>query len=159
MRVCVGYGAGNKDMLAARLNNIWAMQNTPGAMQARIVTPQNLYATAEAIVKASDFNTNRFFTDPSTLPPPPPPPPTADQIYQQVENRKIDSNLQVKQAEIAEQARKDDNHVRLEMWKTNKDAVNQVIVERVKGEERVELEEVKNQGKVQAAKAQPSAPN
>jgi hypothetical protein len=147
MRVCVGYGAGNKDMLSARLNNIWAMQTSPAAMQARIVDPRNLFATAEAMVKASDFNTNKFFTDPATLPPPPPPPPTSDQVYEKVETQKLHSGHQLKMTEISEKARQDDNHARLEMWKLDKTAVNEVIVERVKGAERVELEHVKNDGK------------
>ena len=105
MKVTVGFGAGNKDALAGRLMNIWAMQTSPQAMQARIALPDDLYETAQALVKASDFTTNKFFTDPSTLPPPPPPPPTTDEVYAKVEEMKVMSSERVKGAEIQSKER------------------------------------------------------
>jgi hypothetical protein len=114
MRVSVGFGAGNKDVLIARLNNIWAIQTNPIAAQSRISNPKNLYETAMAIVKAADFTApHKFFTDPSTLPPLPPPPPSSDQIWAMVEGHKIASNERLKLAQLAEESRQAGN----ENWK------------------------------------------
>ena len=144
MKVTVGFGAGNKDALAARLMNIWAMQTNPIAMQARIAMPDDLFETAQALVKASDFTTNKFFTDPRTLPPPEPPPPTQEQIFAAVEFAKINSNERLKFAELAEKSRQAGN----ENWKDLLMQAREIEAEK-------ELERIKGEMKVKAEKAKP----
>ena len=130
MRVSVGFGAGNKDMLVARLANIWQMQTSQIALQSRIVDPKNLFETAQAIVKASDFTMNKFFTDPTTLPPPPPPPPTTDQVYAAVE-----------QAKIKEDGRQSDNEILAKLALQENEVAGDTLIERIKGQERRALKE------------------
>lgn len=100
MRVCVGYGAGNKDMLVARLMNMWAIQTSPPAQMSGLATPSNLYETAVALTKASDFTAPEKFWNNPAVNPPPPPPPNSDQIWAMVEGEKIKSGERIKAAEL-----------------------------------------------------------
>jgi hypothetical protein len=143
MKVTVGFGAGNKDALAGRLMNIWAMQTSPQAMQARIALPEDLYETAQALVKASDFTTTKFFTDPATLPPPQPQP-TQDQIWAMVEGRKIESNERIKFAELA-----------IEAKAKGVDNFHELIVQAREHAHEKQLEHIKGEEKVKAEKAKP----
>jgi hypothetical protein len=105
MRICVGYGAGNKDALAARLVQIMSIQREMLAGGMRTANEQNVYAAAVELAKASDFTTpQRFFTDPQSLPPPEPKP-TEAEIYAGVEQQKLQSSEREKIAEISSQER------------------------------------------------------
>jgi hypothetical protein len=100
MRICVGYGAGNKDALVARLTMIANFQKEAALGGLPIVQPANFYETATELVKASDFTSpQRFFTDPASIPPAPPKP-TEAEIFAGVENAKLQSSERVKQADI-----------------------------------------------------------
>lgn len=101
LKVSVGFGAGNKDVQAARAANVWQMQLQAAQAGTRIVQEPNLYEAAIAYAKAADFQQpEKFWTDPRQLPPPPPPPPTTDQIYAQVEGVKLQSNERIRASEI-----------------------------------------------------------
>ncbi len=105
MRIVVGYGAGNKDALVARLMMIANVQKEAMLGGLTIVTPQNVYETAVELTKASDFTApQRFFTDPSTVEPPPKQPSEAE-IYAGVEQAKLQSAQQVKAAELQSEER------------------------------------------------------
>lgn len=78
--VTVGLGNGNKDQAIAHATNLFGIQKAflEGG-KASMVSDENLFATAELYVKASDLKqTEKYFTDPSTVPPearqPPPDP-------------------------------------------------------------------------------------
>jgi hypothetical protein len=107
MRICVGYGAGNKDALVSRLMMIANFQKEAMIGGLPIVQPQNVYQTATELVKASDFTApERFFTDPATVPPQPKQPSEAE-IYAGVEQAKLQSAERVKGAELqSEEKRK-----------------------------------------------------
>lgn len=76
MRISVGFAAGNKDAMVARLMMIAQLQEKAMAGGVPIVNPQNLYQTALELTKAADFSApQRFWTDPTTVPPPQPPQP------------------------------------------------------------------------------------
>jgi len=76
MRIAVGFAAGNKDAMVARLTSIWQLQQAAMQSGMPIVKPENMYRTALEMVKASDFSQPEgFFTDPATVPPPQPPQP------------------------------------------------------------------------------------
>ena len=139
MRIVVGYGAGNKDALVARLMLIANMQKEMAAAELPTVNAQNLYATAIEITKASDFTApQRFFTDPATVPPPPPPSPTPDaQLAGQVEVERIKSSERVKAAEI------DSNERTKQAELLSRDQL-----ERFKGELAIVLEQMKQGGEV-----------
>lgn len=145
MRICVGYGAGNKDALAARLMGLMGIQKEALAGGLRIATEQNIYETAIEYTKASDFTApQRFFTDPASLPPPPPPGPSPDvQLASQVELQKTQSSERVKAAEIQSQERvkaaelaQKDRHAELQ-------AELQVVLEQMKQGGSVDLERLR----------------
>lgn len=98
MRISVGYAAGNKDAMVARLMLIAQLQEKAAAGGVPIVKADNLYQTALEITKASDFSApQRFWTDPSTVPPPPPPQPdvtimAAEQLKSQTTLAKTDKD-------------------------------------------------------------------
>jgi hypothetical protein len=102
LKLSVGFGAGNKDIQAARAANIWQMQLQAAQSGSRIVQEANLYESALAYAKAADFTVpEKFWTDPRSLPPPQPPPPSTDQIYAMVEKEKIASGERQKAADLA----------------------------------------------------------
>lgn len=108
-KTVVGYAAGNKDAMVAKLMMIGNMQEKALAGGLPIVTPENAYETASELVKASDFSTpDRFFTHPSKIPPkgPPQPDPTiiaAEQIKAKTTEQKTIAELQQKDRESAAQ--------------------------------------------------------
>jgi hypothetical protein len=143
MRICVGYGAGNKDALVSRLMLIANIQEKMLAGGLPTVNAQNVYETAIEITKASDFSApQRFFTDPSTVEPPPPKP-TEAEIYAGVEQAKLQSAEKIKSAEIdsAERTKQaellqKDQMAELEAWV-------KVLIEQMKGGQGVEIEKVR----------------
>jgi hypothetical protein len=103
-RISVGYAAGNKDALMARLMSIAQLQEKAAMAGSNIVTPQNLYETAIEMTKASDFAApQRFWTNPQGAPPKPPPQP--DVTVMAAENIKAQIALQSKQLDVEQKER------------------------------------------------------
>jgi hypothetical protein len=139
MRICVGYGAGNKDALVSRLMLLATAQKEALAAGVPICTPQNAYETMIELTKASDFSApQRFWTPPEKIPPPPPPQPSPDaQLAAQVETGRIQSDTQVKVEQIAS-----DERVKAA------DIDSKERVERFKGELQILLKEMEAGGQV-----------
>jgi hypothetical protein len=140
MKIVVGYGAGNKDALVARLALILQQQKESLAMGLRVASEQNIYESQVELTKASDFSApQRFWTDPSTLPPPQPPDPTKDPVFvmeqmkksfdQQMAQMKIESEERIKHAELLAK----DQLAKL-------DAEVKILIEQMKGGQSESLE-------------------
>lgn len=118
-RISVGYAAGNKDAMVAKLMAMANMQKEALMGGLPIVTPDNVYQTAIELTKASDFSSpERFWTDPQKIPPKEPPP---DPM---IESEKIKSQttLQKTQAEIDADLKKHNDQVLMDKYKVDTDA-------------------------------------
>lgn len=145
MRLVVGYGAGNKDALVSRLMLIANMQKEMLVGGLPTVTPENVYATAIEVAKASDFSApQRFFTDPRTMPPPAPPQPTPDaQLAAQVEGERIQSGERIKKAELELDLQKTQATLLQRDQEAELEARVKLILEEMKGGASVDLERVR----------------
>jgi hypothetical protein len=111
MQVSVGLGTGNKDQELAHLMTIWQGQQTlmqhPNPAFAGMVTPKNVFNTAEQICAKAGLKTAApYFTDPDEIPPqqpqrdqPPPPDPRLIQVQQsgQLDQAKAQHEAQLKE--------------------------------------------------------------
>lgn len=152
MRVVVGFGAGNKDTLSARLMNMLQVMN--GAKQAgsRTVTDQNLYEVELELTKSYDFTApERFWTDPSQLPPPEPVPDPqlelvkiegqkAQTAAQKVENdaSEVEIDADLKKYEI-------DQKNELDKYKADLQAETQIILAKLNADKTVNVEQLKGE--------------
>jgi hypothetical protein len=149
MRICVGYGAGNKDALVARLMMIANVQKEMMVGGLPTVTPQNLYETAIELAKASDFSApQRFFTDPSTVQPQPPKP-TEAEIYAGVEQAKLASAEKIKQAELLSSERTKQAELLHKDQLAQLEAEVKILIEQMKGGQSADLERIRQSGSAQ----------
>jgi hypothetical protein len=149
-RISVGYAAGNKDALMARLSMIAQMQEKAAAGGLPIVTPQNIYETAIEMTKASDFSApQRFWTNPQDAPPPPPPQP--DVTVMAAEQIKSQTALQTKQLDVEQKERDSERDFAIKKYQIDADvqmkaglALHQAETEKEKlaltGEQTAQLE-------------------
>jgi hypothetical protein len=141
-RVSVGFAAGNKDALVAKLMMIANMQKEALMGGLPIVTPENVYETALELTKASDFSSpQRFWTDPRKIPPKEPPP---DPM---IESEKIKSQttLQKTAAEIQKERELKDKELMLEKYKIDTDAQVKLTLAEAQIESQHTLEDKKAQ--------------
>lgn len=138
-KISVGYAAGNKDAMVSRLMMIAAQQMQAIQLGLPVVQPRNVYETNIELAKAADMSTpERFFTDPATLPPPGPPQPdptvmAVEQMKQQTEGAKIQSNERIKVAELKEQRYETDTEANVKLAIANQQATHAREMEGVKG--------------------------
>lgn len=91
--VMVGLGNGNKDQAMAHATNLLGIQaEMLKGGKADLVSDENLFHAAELYCKSADLKqTERYFTDPKSLPPKPPgPPPDPKAIEAQAEAQRKD---------------------------------------------------------------------
>lgn len=120
-RISVGYAAGNKDALVARLMMILNQQMQALQLGLPIVQPRNVYETSIELAKAADMSVpDRFFTDPSTLPPPGPPQP--DPTIMAAETLKTQSAEKIKSAELQSAEKIKEGELQIEKYKTDLDS-------------------------------------
>lgn len=120
-KTVVGYAAGNKDAMVARLMMIGNAQKEALMGGLPIVTPENVYETMTELVKASDFsNPDRFFTDPKKIPPKGPPQP--DATVMAAEQMKTQSAERIKGAELQQKDRENASKLELDKYKTDTQA-------------------------------------
>jgi hypothetical protein len=141
-RISVGYAAGNKDALVARLTMIAQMQERAMAGGLPIVRPENLYETAMELTKASDFSApNRFWTDPKTVPPPQPPQPDITVMAAEQENTK--RTITAKQLDVEQKERDSVRDFELKKFEIETNARSQMEAERMRMEGAHALEDKK----------------
>jgi hypothetical protein len=149
LRIVVGYGAGNKDALVARLMMIASVQKEMMVGGLPTVTPQNIYETAIELTKASDFSApQRFFTDPSTVEQPPPKP-TEAEIYAGVEQAKLQSAEKIKGAEIESAERTKQAELLHKDQLAKLEAEVKILIEQMKGGQSADLERIRQSGSAQ----------
>lgn len=120
-RISVGYAAGNKDALMARLQLIAQMQEKAAMGGLPIVSPQNMYETAIEMTKASDFSApQRFWTNPQDAPKKPPPQP--DVTVMAAEQLKSQTTLQTKQLEVQQKERDSQRDFEIKRYQIDTDA-------------------------------------
>ncbi len=120
-RISVGFAAGNKDAMMARLMTLAQMQEKAAMGGLPIVTPQNMYETAIEITKASDFSApQRFWTNPQDAPPKPPPQP--DVTVMAAEQEKTQRDLTAKQMDTEQKERDSIRDFEIKRYQIDKDA-------------------------------------
>jgi hypothetical protein len=108
-RISVGFAAGNKDAMMARLQQIAMFQAQALQAGLPIVNPRNAYETMIELTKAADLSTpERFWTDPATVQPQPPPPNPQLEVEQvkgqfALQEKQMDSQTKVTVAQIGAQ--------------------------------------------------------
>jgi hypothetical protein len=139
-RISVGYAAGNKDALVARLTMIAQMQERALAGGLPIVTPQNVYETAMELTKASDFSApNRFWTDPKTMPPPQPPQPDITVMAAEQENTK--RTIESKRMDVEQKERDSIRDFEIKKFDIETKAQSSLEAERLRAEHATSLED------------------
>ncbi len=120
-RISVGYAAGNKDAMMARLMTLAQMQEKAMMGGLPIVTPENMYETAIEITKASDFSApQRFWTNPKSVPPKGPPQP--DVTVMAAEQIKSQTALQAKQLDVEQKERDSQRDFEIKRYQIDMDA-------------------------------------
>jgi hypothetical protein len=127
-KISVGYAAGNKDAMVARLQLIGQKQMEALSMGLPIVQPRNLYETNLELTKAADMSSaDRFWTDPATVPPPGPPQP--DVTVMAAEGLKAQSSEKVKAAELQSEERIKQAELTFSKYKADLDANTKIQIE------------------------------
>jgi hypothetical protein len=119
-KTVVGYAAGNKDSMIAKLMMIASAQEKAMMGGLPIVSPENMYNTAQELTKASDFPPDRFFTHPSKIPPKGPPQPDVTVIA--AEQIKSQTALKAKDMDVSQKATENATQLELEKYKIDTDA-------------------------------------
>lgn len=144
MRIVVGFGAGNKDALVARLVTILQAQKEAMAGGLRVASEQNVYEALIELTKAADFSApERFWTDPSTLPPPQPQEDPLIAAQKLIEGERIASNERIKQAELMQKEQQGARDDALKRDLANLEAELKIVLERMQHGGDVELERVR----------------
>ena len=104
MSVTVGLGTGNQDEIVGKLMQILNIQQQMLQGGLPVVTPQNIYNTANRLVASSGLKINdQYFTDPSTQEPKEPPPDPkmiAAQQKGQIDQQKNQAQIQMQQQKL-----------------------------------------------------------
>lgn len=151
-RISVGFAAGNKDAMVARLQNMLMNQFQSLQMGLPIVQPQNVYETMLELAKAGDFSTpERFWTDPAQVQPQPQGP-NPEVIKLQGEMAAKQADLELRQQEMQAQAvgktaelslkeREIEQKAVLEKYRIDKDAETKVQLALLQGQVQAELDQ------------------
>lgn len=146
-KTVVGYAAGNKDAMVAKLMMIASMQEKAFAGGLPIVTPENAYETANELAKASDFPADKFFTHPGKVPPKGPPQP--DPTVMAAEGLKAQSSEKIKGAELAQKDRETAQDNALQKYITDQNNQTKLIIAQHQADHAKDMEGVKVQGQAQ----------
>lgn len=147
-KIAVGFAAGDKDSLVARLQMISMSQFQALQMGLPIVKPENIYSTMLELAKASDFATpERFWSDPN-LEQPQPQPPDPDMMKLQADSTAKQAELELQQeskgADIQLREQEMSQKFAMEKYKTDKQAETQIILAQINRESGLEMESHKS---------------
>ena len=144
-RMAVGYAAGNKDALLAKLGMIHNQQMEAIQLGLPHVSPENIYETALEMVKASDFSApTRFFTNPKEAPPKPPPQP--DPTVMAVEQLKAQSNEKTTAATLMQADKEAQLKAGVDKYKAEIASQTQILVKKMDNEHAAAMEDFKLAG-------------
>jgi hypothetical protein len=149
-RIAVGFAAGNKDAMVARLQMLAQNQLMALQMGLPVVRPENYHATMLELTKASDFSSpERFWTDPQQVEQPPAPPDpnmmklqgdmAVKEAELEMQQEESAADRQIKEAELALKAREAEAKLELERYKIEKDAEIKVLLAQLQHQQSVEL--------------------
>jgi hypothetical protein len=104
-KICVAFGAGNKDAMLSRLAVIAAKQMEALEGKVPVVTPENLFNTYVEMTKAADITApEQYWTDPQKIPPPPNlPPPEVQKAILDGETQKSITAAKIMQQDVESQ--------------------------------------------------------
>lgn len=142
MRVVAPFAAGNKDSLIQRLMLIRGIHSEAAAAGHPMVQPDDSYALAMEISKASDVAGDKFFTDPSTVPPPQPPP-DHTMMALEIENKKVDNEAVDEERKAELDRAKIATDAELDKYKADLNAQVQIALAQLKAGQAVDLERVR----------------
>jgi len=146
-KISVGYAAGNKDAMIARLQMIGMQQMQALQLGLPVVQPRNIYETNIELAKAADMSTpEKFFTDPATVPPPGPPQP--DPTVMAAEQMKTQSAERVKAAELQSEERLKQAELAHDKYKADLASQTAVTVEQMKQHHAGQIEQFRAQHQV-----------
>lgn len=141
-RISVGYAAGNKDAMVARLMMIANMQKEAALAGASFVQEENIYETMVELTKASDMSApDRFWTNPKEAPPKPPPQPDVTVMAAEQENTK--RTLTAKQLDVEQKERDSARDFAIKKFEIETNAKSQLDAERLRIESAHTLEDRK----------------
>jgi hypothetical protein len=141
-KISVGFAAGNKDAMVARLMMIANLQKEAAMGGLPIVQPQNLYETAIELTKASDFATpERFWTEPSKAPPQPPPQP--DVTVMEAEKIRAQTAMQTETIKAQTDKYTADTQAAVDKYEADLDAQVKVSIANANAQHTQALEHVK----------------
>ena len=133
MTIHVGLGTGDRISQTQSLMAIWQMQQA--AIPMGIATPGHMYQTAVKVIENAGFkDVQSFVQDPRKMPPPPPQPP----LPLQIEQMKMQADMQKTQAQM-----------QAEIQKFQAEAQQAMEVERMKAQ--AKLQEVQANLELQAS--------
>ncbi len=137
IRISVGLGTGNKEVVLANLAML--LDRQMATLPMRVTTPKHIYQTMGEIVKAIGFaNADKFFVDPDKLGPPPPPPPDPLMVKTQMDAQtkmqvaQIQAQIDVKRLEL--ESLKEHERIMLDKYKVDTDSAVKIQLEQIKQE-------------------------
>jgi hypothetical protein len=102
-KICVAFGAGNKEAQVTRLALLAQKQELALTAGIPVCTPENYYETLTELTKAIDITAaGRFWTAPQKMPARPPPPPPEGIVKEQMATQSAEK---IKAAELAQRER------------------------------------------------------
>ncbi len=149
-RIAVGFAAGNKDAMVARLMMIAQNQQMALQMGLPVVQPQNYYQTMLELTKASDFSSpERFWTDPEQVEPQQAPPDpnmmklqgdmAAKQAELEIKQEESAADRALREQELALKAAEAERQLELEKYKIDKQAETQLLLAQLSAQQQAEL--------------------
>lgn len=144
LRICVGYGAGNKDAMAQRLLGLLDIQFRASEKGFRISTEHDVYEAAMELAKAADLP-EKFFTDPSQYPPPESP---ADpvEVGAQVEQMKVESGERLKMADLEQKQRESDQDTAVKQYDIDRRSEIQLAIAQLNAGKDVDVAKLRQDG-------------
>lgn len=143
-RIAVGYAAGNRDALAAKLGNIWQMQMQSMTAGIPVVQPSNMYETLSEYTKAAGLTQpERFWSEPSQIPPRPPPQPDPTVMAQ--EQLRTQSAERQRAAELESKEREKRADISLGKYKADLDAKTALALEDVRAHHAAQAKHLETQ--------------
>lgn len=141
-KISVGFAAGNKDAMMARLGVIATYQEKCLAGGLPVVTPDNVHNLLVEITKAADLSTpEKYWTNPKDIPPPPPPQP--DPTIMAAEQMKTQSAERIKQADLTQAETESQRSTAFDKYRAELDAQTKLTIAQMQQQHDAEMERMR----------------